>query len=156
MLLSELLFSFQGRINRQTFWLAYLATIVVVLALILLVAALAFLLLFLRGDQALPGFGPTQILLTLLIYGPSTVIFLALSAKRLHDRGKSGWWLILYWVVGGGLFWLGYWLLFDTIGYVLIGIGTVINLLGLIDIGFLPGKAGPNIYGPDPATEHAS
>jgi uncharacterized membrane protein YhaH (DUF805 family) len=61
-------------------------------------------------------------LLTLLVIWPS----LAVSIKRWHDRGKSGWWVLIALVP-------------------LIG-----GLWALIETGFLPGTSGTNQYGPDP------
>lgn len=51
---------------------------------------------------------------------------LAVSIKRWHDRGKSGWWILIALVP-------------------LIG-----GLWALIETGFLPGTPGTNEYGPDP------
>jgi uncharacterized membrane protein YhaH (DUF805 family) len=151
MLLNELLFSFQGRINRPDFWMAFLATCVGALATAGLVIGIYYILIWTRGLQAVPGFGASWILAGLLVFGPLTVITLALGAKRLHDRGKSGWWLFLYWIVGGILVGLGYWYLFDTIGYVMLGIGAFLVLIGFVDIGLGQGTVGPNYYGPDPS-----
>ena len=107
----DLLLSFDGRINRAKFWVG-IAAIWVVLWLIAIVAAAA-------NSSIL---WTIFFLLTLLVIWPS----LALSIKRWHDRGKSGWWIL--------------------IGFVpLIG-----GLWALIETGFLPGTPGTNEYGPDP------
>ena len=64
----------------------------------------------------------------LVLYVPVYWGFFALSAKRLHDRGKSAWWLLLLFVPLFGFLWL------------------------LVELPFLPGTAGENSYGPDPLT----
>ena len=51
---------------------------------------------------------------------------LAVGVKRCHDRGKSGWWLLLLFIPLIGFIW---W---------------------LIDLGMLEGTPGPNAYGPSP------
>ena len=74
------------------------------------------------------------------------------SIKRLHDRNKSGWWIVPYLVVPGlnGQFdaWLGgSWLA------VFIGYATFVALAwGLAEMCFLRGTRGPNRFGPDPLT----
>ena len=107
----DLLLSFDGRINRAKFWIG-IAAIWVVLWLLAIVA----------GAMNSSILWTIFVLLSLLVIWPS----LALSIKRWHDRGKSGWWIL--------------------IGFVpLIG-----GLWALIETGFLPGTPGPNEYGPDP------
>ncbi len=67
--------------------------------------------------------------------------------KRLHDRDKSGWWLLLFYLLSGVL---------DVIGMTgklpfLFELGSVgISIWALVELGFLRGTAGANQYGPDP------
>lgn len=69
---------FSGITNRQDFWLAYIVNVVVY-------AILGTL------SNILP---PLSILL--LIYSLATIIpTLSISVRRLHDIGRSGWWLLL-------------------------------------------------------------
>jgi uncharacterized membrane protein YhaH (DUF805 family) len=81
MSISALLFSFQGRINRQPYWLTGVA-IIILIGLILVLPGGAIL----TGDIA--AFGGIT-LLFLALYIPLIWIGLALGAKRLHDRNKS-------------------------------------------------------------------
>jgi uncharacterized membrane protein YhaH (DUF805 family) len=83
-----------------------------------------------------------------LAFIPLLWIGLALGAKRLHDRNKSAWWLILFYLVPGVL---------DSIGEQFGGASLVFSLAafalsiwGLVELGFLRGTVGPNQYGPDP------
>jgi uncharacterized membrane protein YhaH (DUF805 family) len=78
------------------------------------------------------------------------------SVRRLHDRGKSAWWLALFAVapsalVGVGAPW-GFWdkTLIVTVACTLVAAALVIWFW--IEIGFLRGQKGPNRYGPDPRT----
>jgi uncharacterized membrane protein HdeD (DUF308 family) len=85
----SLLFSFRGRINRTKYWFV---TGVVTLGIFLIV--LSFALAELDGVGLAPGF---LLIVLLLISG------LAAGVKRLHDRDKSGWWLLFY-GPGSGIF----------------------------------------------------
>jgi uncharacterized membrane protein YhaH (DUF805 family) len=101
------LVSFDGRIGRGAFWglLLVNAVIGVIIELIAFKAG---------GIGAAIG-----ILLLLALF----VVSLATQIKRWHDRGKSGWWILISLVpVIGGLW-------------------------ALIETGFLAGTEGPNAYG---------
>ena len=96
MSLTELLFRFKGRINRKPWWLASLA---VGIATSLITAILEFAA-SVSGNMAVdPGtqlLEPTGILgLAVLAVGlANTWIAFALCVKRLHDRDRTGWWLV--------------------------------------------------------------
>jgi len=120
----DLLFSFQGRINRAKFWLASIAITVVYLVVISLVFGSAAL----ASDpaEALASVGMIGGIVTLALIILMTWIGLALGVKRWHDRNKSGWWVLIAFVpVIGGLWYL-------------------------VECGFLKGTAGANTYGADP------
>ena len=93
MSMTQLLFSFQGRLNRKPYWLTNIAIGVVVILLVIL-AVVMF------GEREFAAFGLTMALLVIL-YIPLIWVSLALGAKRLHDRDKSAWWLVLFYVVPG-------------------------------------------------------
>jgi uncharacterized membrane protein YhaH (DUF805 family) len=87
----HLLFGFEGRIGRPTFIVAFLTTVAAV--------ALAIYL----GELSLPAMAallaPRGINAALVLNAIQAVLggiavwaALALAAKRLHDRGRSGWW----------------------------------------------------------------
>ncbi|MFA5120566.1 DUF805 domain-containing protein [Zavarzinia sp.] len=131
--MSELLFSFQGRINRQPFWLASIAVGIATNALIWGLASALGLMPEMTPTTMPDGtmmmsapMGPGFVVLMLVVMVPALWIGLALQIKRWHDRSKSGWW-------------------------VFIGLVPVIGgLWVLIECGFLRGTPGPNAYGPDP------
>lgn len=108
---NDLLFSFEGRINRAKFWLGAVVMSIVPLLFFMVAAAVNSTFLWVVAS-----------LVYLLIIWPA----LAISIKRWHDRGKSGWWIFIGFVpfIGG--------------------------LWALIETGFLPGTPGTNQYGPDP------
>jgi uncharacterized membrane protein YhaH (DUF805 family) len=148
MSMSQLLFSFSGRLNRKPYWLTTLCLILVLLVLITVVFVVGGASI-LSGD--LSGLG-AMIIILVLLYIPLLWIGLALGAKRLHDRNKSGWWLLLFWFLPAILQGAGEQI--DGIGIVLTLAGLAISIWGLVEIGFLRGTVGPNQYGPDPLEAH--
>ena len=119
--LSDLLFSTKGRVTRTTYWLFGLSYFI-----LYLIAFFADFMMLggLEGlaQQTSPRFfGIFTGILGLAGVFPS----LAIQIKRLHDRDRSGWFLLLNLVPFANL-WIG------------------------IEVGFLPGTSGQNQYGPDP------
>ena len=98
-------FSFEGRISRSTYWLQYVLPMFVLGLVVIMVA----------GKIGLPA---ARFILVLSMW-PA----MAGAVKRCHDRGHSGW-------------------------YVLIGLIPVIGGLWLsIELGLLAGTPGANEYG---------
>lgn len=100
-------FDFKGRARRKEYWMFYLW--------VLIIEAVIFLVSFLLGG-GLPGVGtdlgmppelmPKNIGMGMFFTGLLTLyglaIFipqLAVTVRRLHDTGKSGWWLLGYYFV---------------------------------------------------------
>jgi uncharacterized membrane protein YhaH (DUF805 family) len=80
---------------------------------------------------------------------------LMVAIKRLHDRNKSGWWLLFFIVppqllefVAGQLFGN------EPISYVLRIPAIVVTLWMIVELGFLRGTIGPNRFGDDPLSSH--
>ena len=79
---------FSGKIGRKKFWISYLFYVIAVLAV--------------YGIDLVIGF-PVFI----LIFGLATIIpALAYFVRRLHDTGKSGWWIFINCVPFIGSIWL--------------------------------------------------
>jgi uncharacterized membrane protein YhaH (DUF805 family) len=142
MSMTQLLFLFQGRLNRQPYWLIAIAIAVVVILLVLFALATGF-----EGDFA--GSGAIFLILGIL-YIPLVWIGLAISAKRLHDRNKSAWWLIVFYIVPGILGGIAYQI--GMAGAVLHIVSFGITVWAFVELGCLRGTRGPNRYGPDPLT----
>lgn len=104
---------FSGRARRAEYWwftlFNMIAGFVVPFALLI-----AFAPATTEGEQLLANLYSLAVLL------PS----LAVGARRLHDTGRSGWWMLL----------------------LLTGIGAILLLVWFV----MKGEAGPNRYGPDP------
>jgi len=156
MTLQKILFSFEGRIGRRTYWLATLALIVAVLVLtfapFLLDSEAAAVLLLALTSQ----------LVWLLSLWP----MLAVGAKRLHDRNRNGWWLLVFWLLPFALVVGGFSIaLFDdprtgrsgdfSTGVILVLASLPPALWGIVELGILPGTMGPNRYGADAAQQPA-
>lgn len=146
---TTLLFGFTGRINRGKYWLAILIYGLVWFAFI--AACIAWLgglntesLFSLAGGALLIWLGAV----ILIVAGVWSSF--ATGIKRLHDRDKSGWWILLFWfgpsVLSGGNSAMP-----DMRGGMLLSLaGAVIAIWGFIELGCLRGTQGPNQYGPDP------
>lgn len=152
MKLQKILFSFDGRIGRGTYWLAMLALIVAVLVL-----TFAPFLLDSQETAVLLAALTSQFIWLLSLWP-----MLALGSKRLHDRNKNGWWLLVFWLLPFALFCGGSSIvLFDDprtgrsgdfwTGSILILASLPPALWGILELGILPGTKGPNLYGADPA-----
>ncbi len=112
-------FSFDGRINRQPFWMRTL----VLWAFIFVLAMIGALLVTIGGDSSVVA-GIVG-LIAIVAYIPLLIAALSLNLRRCHDRGRSGWFLILSML-------------------------PIVSIWYLIEIGFLPGTPGSNQYGEDP------
>jgi uncharacterized membrane protein YhaH (DUF805 family) len=129
------LFSFQGRANRQRYWLTSLALYGLLLGAAMLVGV--------------PFAGPFvffAVLVVVAVGGAAVVV------RRLHDRGRSGWWALAIY--------LPIFIVSALSGAASMSspdAGAGIGLLSLpfsiwifIDLGCLRGVRGPNRFGPDP------
>jgi uncharacterized membrane protein YhaH (DUF805 family) len=140
MSLGQLLFSFRGRLNRKPYWLTSVC-ILVILVLLVIYAVVMF------GQQDFRAAGLT-IALLFALYIPLIWISLALGAKRLHDRDKSAWWLLLFYLVPSLL--EGAANQTDSAGIILHLAGFAITVWAFVELSCLRGTIGPNRYGPDP------
>src|SRR3954454_19649427 len=146
---TTLLFSFSGRISRGKYWLAVLIYVAVWTSFV------AGSLVWLGGLDidnllSLAGAGLAIWFVGFIVMVLLTWSGLAVGIKRLHDRDKSGWWMLLFWL-GPGV--LGGW---QTTapemggGFVLSLAAGVIAIWGFVELGCLRGTSGPNRYGRDP------
>jgi uncharacterized membrane protein YhaH (DUF805 family) len=163
------LFSFQGRINRAKFHLAGLVIFCWMIFLVFLFLCASALL---GGPQsfhfdidevfALAGpatyRAPTRADLAQLIAHVIGMplflwVFFAVSVKRLHDRDKSGWWMVPFFIAPGL-----YKQFEDRLPYTyfLLPVALavfVFMIWGFVEMYFLKGTASTNRFGPDPLAE---
>jgi uncharacterized membrane protein YhaH (DUF805 family) len=91
----------------------------------------------------------------------SAFITASIGAKRLHDRNKSGWWMVIF-QFGPTALLLTSKLAMHTVGElvtvnVIANVGSIVlGIWALIEFGFLRGTPGPNRFGPDPIARMTS
>ena len=132
----NLFISPSGRINRAKFWIAILVfTVLNVLSTGMVLASGSNTLIILNG------------IISLLVAASGILV----GIKRLHDRNKSGWWVLLYWLAPFVMLSVGFAgglpeIMINIVGFLALAIG----LWSLIELGGLRGTIGQNKYGPDP------
>ncbi|MEP6938802.1 MAG: DUF805 domain-containing protein [Rudaea sp.] len=116
----QLLFSFEGRVGRSTYWYFVIA----VFAVIGMIFGFSMASVNPQTGEAVASGGPGGIvgLASLLVIWPS----LAIAAKRWHDVDKSAWWILI------GL------------------VPAVGGIIALVFNGFIAGTPGANKFGPAP------
>jgi len=162
------LFRFEGRINRANFWLA----VPIILCLMMVLALLTITVGKIFDDSGSFNFGfglddifaafDPQSYRSLSATGyvravGKTIgtplflwIYLAVAIKRLHDRNKSAWWMLLFFVFPG-LFDQFADRLGDSYAVMFVGLASfVFCFWGFIELLFLKGTTGTNRYGADP------
>ncbi len=102
---------FSGRATRAEFWWWLLATTLVSFAISAIDTAISTLLRTLSEF----AFSPFSTIFGLAILLPN----LAVTARRLHDIGKSGWWQLVWFVIAGA-------------GWILFVIGIIITIVRLV------------------------
>ena len=105
--------NFQGRARRKAYWMFVLFNIIALVILSLIEGALG-----LSGQN---GYGILTGLYSLAIILP----LIALAVRRLHDTGRSGWWI-------------------------LIGLVPLVGPIVLIVFYVTDSQPGTNQYGPNP------
>ena len=125
--MQNLLFSFNGRINRAKFWLVLIAADVVFLVLCGILFAVTGMSMDVApdGTPSMVGGGVIGGLIALLLVVAVVWIGLAMGVKRYHDRNKSGWW-------------------------VLASLVPIVSLCVIVELGFFDGTRGSNRYGLSP------
>ena len=138
-------FNMHGRLNHVAFLLFYLACGAYAAVAILLYASL--------GDPE-PGEAPLALILALL---PGMAAIFSATVRRLHDRGRSGSWLAIFFVPAPLALWLGSLLFksgvltpdrFDTVFVPVFLTASIPLVWGGVEIFFVPGTSGANRFGP--------
>ncbi len=142
----QLFFGFSGRINRGKYWLAVLIFVIISLVM----ATIGY---FAEEAMAFQ-------LLNLVVSIGVLVSSIGVGIRRLHDRDKSGWWLLLFYLVPSLMSAIGAAFFFYGIGAEASGsiiasviffvIGFAVLVWAFIELGCLRGTLGPNRFGPDP------
>jgi uncharacterized membrane protein YhaH (DUF805 family) len=133
----QLWFGFTGRINRAKYWLVVLVNVGLVMAAAVVAAVTGLMLLTPVWIAA------SVLFLVLLVSG------LAAAAKRLHDRDKSAWWILVFILLPSVISGIGQ--QFGEAFVLVTGlISLAISIWAFVELGCLRGTRGPNRFGPDP------
>src|SRR3990172_5267125 len=146
MSIGNLLFSFDGRINRAKFWLGYLLATIISMAILGIAASMLpwdqMITVGPDGAPILDEAGNPKLNLENVNWGFPGLLFgvgfllsmvmgFALMIKRCHDRGYSGWMSLISLIPIAGGIWV------------------------LIALGIMEGEKGPNKWGPNPLGNQA-
>jgi uncharacterized membrane protein YhaH (DUF805 family) len=148
MSMTQLLFSFQGRLNRKPFFITNIAIAVITTPVILLALGMAGELVPVMAGE------PPSTLFNLALAIPTILFGLAIGAKRLHDHDKSAWWLFVFYAIPQISTTAGNWM--EGVGFVILHlINMAIIVWAFVELVCLRGTVGPNRYGPDPLSAPA-
>jgi uncharacterized membrane protein YhaH (DUF805 family) len=155
------LFRFEGRINCAKYWLATLSILCGMISVLLLLAIL-IIILGIGGPLAINlvvisasiRFTGEASLLPQIVIIPMTVFFAwrfaAASIKRLHDRNKSGWWLVPFFIAPSLLDKLADWLENPVLAGLAGALAFGLGVWCFVELFCLRGAKAPNRFGPDP------
>lgn len=119
--------TFAGRSRRKEFWLYGAALIVAAVLAVFLDLMFMFsdIVVVRRGDTTSIHYVPHRPLFLLTLVAATLVPTLAVNVRRLHDIGRSGWWLLLA--------------LVPLVGWIVLFVFACLD-----------GTVGANRFGPDP------
>lgn len=137
------LVSGKGRVNRTVFWNVQLL--------------LAVFQTCVRATGLLFDVIPIILMVTLLLVA-SAVVAVCNTIKRVHDLGRSGWWLMVpmilsLLIVGGAA---AIWGRGSTAALSTESLVEFVLLIVILAIGLLPGDPLPNRFGPAPEAKAAA
>ena len=143
---AQLFFSFTGRVNRAKYWVAIVVFIII---------ALISLTVGYVGEET-----PALHVLGFVIDIALLIAGLAVGAKRLHDRDKSAWWLLVFYILPSVLLVIGALMFFYGIGaesaggvignVVFYALGLGVLIWAIVELGFLRGTIGAEPVWPRP------
>jgi uncharacterized membrane protein YhaH (DUF805 family) len=148
MTLTDYLFSPRGRVNRAKYWLFVLVSIAIMVVLIAIMSVVWVGQLY--DSRGGTGFPAGALIVVGIVYLALVIVGIFVGIKRLHDRDKSGWWLLVFYLLPTVLSWISAILSRDGLGIVFALGGLAISIWALVELGCLRGTVGPNRYGEDP------
>ena len=94
---------FSGRARRKEYWMFYLFNVIVEMLLVIILGIVAVSIMVASRDESLLFLAASPA----IIYGLAIFIpNLAVTVRRLHDTGKSGWWFFISLIPLVGGIWL--------------------------------------------------
>jgi uncharacterized membrane protein YhaH (DUF805 family) len=135
------LFAFRGRIGRSHYWLLTGLYVLVLIAGLIGFAVLGIVVHAGGGDTTTLVMVPIGIAFVLAMW----VAIAAVGVRRLHDRGKSGYWLLLYY---GLPLWTSKHADLEATGLVYLVVMLGVAIWAFVDLGALRGDTAGNSFGP--------
>lgn len=140
------LLSFSGRLNRLVYWKVFLILTIVLMAL--------------EWPPIPRGLlSSVWIISTFALLGLALPVYLSIAVRRLHDRNRSGWWLVVFLLIpilldelvamGSNHRILTERPLSDLLAIPKLS-GWVLAVWGAVELKLLKGTEGPNRFGDDP------
>ena len=138
-------YAFSGRTNRTGFW-----TVSITWAVI----AEVMDVIWAKSGAAESQVGESKLVAAaVVLFAVPLLSLIAVGITRLHDRNKSGWWLLLFYLAPPVMQTFAALNDIDSAVMVwLMVISGVLTLWALVELGCRRGTAGPNRYGPMPPT----
>jgi len=137
-------FSLEGRISRSQLWLQWALPVVAIHVVLWIMIAIAA-----AADSS--GWTATFFILWIAFWLATLWPNIAVMVKRIHDRNKTGWLVLAYWVPAGLQTILFIADASDNMAASLIRLITIaVGIWFFIELGCMRGTVGPNRYGADP------
>ncbi len=153
---ATLLFSFRGRINRGKYWLTVVINMLVW-------GAYCTVGLLVVGSSNPDDFDKLStpvtvgfILVAMVLVAAAIWSALAVAIKRLHDRNRSAWWVVLFYVGPGLISSAPAAAIGEGASLVFGLIAVALSIWAFVEIACLPGTDGSNRFGPDPTPTPAA
>jgi uncharacterized membrane protein YhaH (DUF805 family) len=148
------LLSFEGRINRAKIWLAALIWFATVFSFMtIFLFAVAGILRVAGNDfhfMSTRTMHPAFYLLGFPLLVVGVWLFGATAIKRLHDRARSGWWFVPFFIAPSLLEKLSDWLENPTLALLVSVLSLGLSVWCFVELFCLSGTKGPNRFGPNP------
>ena len=121
------LFLFSGRIGRLEWWIIFVGLTVINITVCLILFTLGIVEAeVVNGETVFKELSSIAVLLMTVIGVPMLWVSIVSNTKRLHDRGKNGFWQLIGCIPIIGIIWF------------------------IVELGILPGDTGGNRFGPPP------
>jgi uncharacterized membrane protein YhaH (DUF805 family) len=152
--IDKFLSGFRGRIDCAKYWHAVLETSISCLVFVTIFGAMLKLVhagfLFVFKNPLSWPFDATFRSALWLFAGWNLEFLAATTIKRLHDRNRSGWWIVPFFIAPILVLGPSDWLDNQTLVVLVDALGFSLGVWCFIELFCLGGTRGPNRFGSDP------